>query len=105
MGEAAASPMPNLEGPFPPCGYCGSGGWPADLEVEVRGRATFLCIDCWGLMPEALRMVMDVTRDDALRLREVVGSCSWRGWGQVGSDHAGLVLPSPGASTLTITAI
>jgi hypothetical protein len=84
-------------GPHPPCTVCGSDGYPADLEVTVRGRDAWLCIDCWEThMPEAIRLAHPVNRAKALRLRNTPWSRNWRGWKRTTREQAeqpGLIIP------------
>ena len=96
--EPRIIPMPVTE-LYPPCGYCGSDGWPADIEITLLGVLSHLCLDCWeGYVPERVRLrypVGDRAEIEALRRRP--GSASYRNPAargrQRGETPGGLVLP------------
>ena len=96
-GDDGKPPAGIVYGPHPPCSLCGSDGFPADLEVTVRGRDAWLCIDCYTEhMPKAVRLARPVDRALTMRLRETEWSRSWRGWKRRSREEAdapGLLLP------------
>lgn len=82
--QDSQNPMPPLGmvlGPYPPCSVCASDGYPADIEVTMKGNDAWLCLDCFAKhMPPSVRRAFPVDKAKALKLREEPWTRSWRGW-------------------------
>jgi ribosome-binding protein aMBF1 (putative translation factor) len=69
---------------FPPCEICGSEGHPADVEVQIRGAVTWLCLFCASFRHQEMAQLNreQLTREKVemmLALRREPSSKSYRG--------------------------
>lgn len=80
-GPDGQPPLGLVIGPHPPCTVCGSDGYPADLEISLKGRDAWLCIDCYEKhIPAPIRALHPVDRAKTMALRARPWTRSWRGW-------------------------